>query len=222
MQGLNAAPEIDKRRLIGACARLPVVVDAERLRREVEALPSDVWRSTGDRVGVHRDTGALFLRGHAPAEGERPIVDRPVLGQLPYCRELIETTFGRSAFRCLLARLPGGKHVAAHSDLGPYFARTLRIHVPVISHPRAWMLCDGLCYVMVPGEAWALNNAARHAVWNADPELARTHLICDFSPTPEVLRLLAGAERDLGRRIEAVEREIEALTAERRAMLSVT
>jgi hypothetical protein len=222
MPGPDTPLALDKRRLIGACARLPITIDADRLRREVEALPMAVWDSRADRVGVHRDTGALFLRGHAPAEGEHPIADRPVLDQLPYCRELMQTTLGGSPLRCLLARLPGGKHVAAHSDLGPYFTSAIRLHIPVISHPRAFMLCDTLCYVMAPGEAWALNNAARHAVWNADPEQARTHMICDFAPTPGLLDLLERAERDLGQRAEAVERAIEDLTAQRRAALAMS
>ena len=49
-----------------------------------------------------------------------------------------------------------------------------------------------------PGEVWALNNSATHGVWNAHATEARTHLICDFLPSPELLGLLARAERDLG------------------------
>jgi hypothetical protein len=51
---------------------------------------------------------------------------------------------------------------------------------------------------MLPGEVWALNNIARHAVWNADATRARTHLICDYLPSPALLDLLARAERGLG------------------------
>jgi len=44
----------------------------------------------------------------------------------------------------------------------------------------------------------ALNNSATHGVWNAHATAARTHLICDFLPDPELLVLLARAERELG------------------------
>ena len=65
---------------------------------------------------------------------------------------------------------------------------------------------------MRPGEAWALNNSAAHAVWNAHPERSRTHLICDFLPSPALLELLARGERDLG-----VSRpDVEAYTSESR------
>ncbi len=214
MTALDDAPVLDKTGLIGGCLRLPVTVDAGRLRREVEGLADEIWDSPGDRVGVHRAAGAVFLRGYAPAEGDKPIQDRPVLDALPYCRDLIER-LEAPPLRCLLARLPGGALIPTHSDLGPYFARTLRIHFPVISHARAWMMCDGLTYLMAPGEAWVLNNALPHAVWNAHPSQARTHLICDYLLSPALQDLFSRGERNLGRRVEHVEQEITARTARR-------
>jgi len=214
MDALEAAPLLDKTGLIGRCLRLPIRVDEERLRREVEALPDAVWDTQGERVGVHRAAGAVFLRGYAPAEGDKPVVPRPVLNALPYCREIIES-LQAPPLRCLLARLPGGALIPPHSDLGPYFARTLRLHVPVISHARAWMMCDDLSYVMAPGEVWALNNSLKHAVWNAHPSKARTHLICDVLLSPALEALLSRGEAGLGRRVEHVEQEIDARTARR-------
>jgi hypothetical protein len=199
MTALADAPALDKTALLGGCLRLPVRIDAERMAREIEALPAEVWGTTGGRVGVHRDAGALFVRGYAPAEGDKPIEDRPVLELLPYTREVITTTVGPDPLRCLFARLPAGKFVAEHADIGPYFTKTIRIHYPVISNPNVRMVCAGLSYLMRPGEVWGLNNSARHAVWNADPAQSRTHLICDYLLTPQLERLLAASERDLGR-----------------------
>ena len=202
------ALKLDKAGLIGGCLRLPVVVDANRLLREVEALSDEAWATTGGRTGVHSAAAALFLRGHAPAAGRQPIQDLPVLDDLPYCRTLITEVIGAPPLRCLLARLPGGGRIAAHTDRGPYFAGTIRVHFPVITHPEVWMLCDGLVYAMATGEAWALNNSASHGVWNADPARPRTHLICDFKSAPGLLDLLVSGERGLGRRSDAVVREI--------------
>lgn len=64
------------------------------------------------------------------------------------------------------------------------------------------MLCAGQVYQMVHGEIWALNNSARHGVWNGHRSRARTHLICDLLPSPELIRLLAEGERDLGQPIQ--------------------
>ncbi len=200
------------------CVRLPLRVDAVRLRAEIDALAAEVWTSRAERIGVHRDAGAVFLRGRAPAEGDLPIQDREVLGRLPYTRRLIWETFRAPPQRCLLARLEGGGIIPEHRDLGPYFARTVRLHIPVISHEEVFMLCGGLSYQMAPGEVWRLDNGARHGVWNADADRPRTHLICDFTPSPALQEMLEGAEAGLGRRNERVAGAIRA-EGERRAAL---
>lgn len=213
MLDLPGHPVIDKATLVGGCVRLPLRVDDERLASEVAALPASLWGTRGGRVGVHRAAEAVFLRGHAPAEGALPIEDREPLALLPYVREIIERLIPAPAQRCLLARLPGGATIAPHIDRAPYFAKTLRLHFPVETHDQVWMVAGPLCYSMQPGEAWVLNNSAPHAVWNADPQRSRTHMICDFLPTPELLRMLAAGERDLGRRMESVERHFAAPAA---------
>lgn len=205
MLDLPGQPVIDKTTLVGGCLRLPLRVDAQRLAAEVAALPTTLWGTRGGRVGVHRDAEALFLRGYAPAQGALPIEDREPLGLLPYAREIIEKSIPAPAQRCLIARLPGGASIAPHIDRAPYFAKTLRLHFPIESHDLAWMRAGSLCYLMRPGEIWVLNNSAPHAVWNADPERSRTHMICDFLPTPALLELMARGERNLGCRVESVD-----------------
>lgn len=214
METFAAAPVLDKSALLGACLRLAMTVDGAALRHDVERLPPDLWDSPADRVGVHRAAGAVFLRGHAPAEGDRPIEDRPALDALPSVRAVIDR-LGAPPMRCLLARLPGGAIIPTHSDHGPYFERTLRLHVPVITHARVWMVCDGLSYRMAAGEVWALNNARPHAVWNAHPTAPRTHLICDVPWSPVLQGLLSHGARDLGRRVDHVDQEIAGRTARR-------
>ncbi len=201
---------LDKARLLGGCVRLPLAVDAERLAAELRALPSALWGSPGGRVGVHRAAEAVFLRGFAPAEGDKPVADRDVLERLPYARAIIENIIPASPLRCLLARLPPEGVIGAHVDTAPYFAKTLRLHLPVESNPSAFMQCAGLWYRMAPGEVWALNNSTLHGVWNADTERSRTHLICDFLPSPELLALIAAGERDLGRPRPDLDRRVGA------------
>jgi hypothetical protein len=196
MLDLPGHPVIDKALLIGGCTRLPLAVDAARLAGEVAALPAEYWGSQGGRIGVHASAEAIFLRGHAPAEGDRPIEERPPLALLPYVRSLVTALIPAPAQRCLLARLPGGAMIAPHIDQAPYFAKTIRIHIPVETHERAWMIAAGRRFRMAAGEVWALNNSAPHAVENADLERARTHLICDFLPTPALLELLVRGERN--------------------------
>lgn len=188
---------IDKDRIVGGCVKLPVAVDVERLTREYQALPASVWGSTGGRVGVHMAAEAVFLRGYAPAEGEKPIVDRPALDSLPYVRYLVEQAIPAPAFRCLLAKLPAGGRIDPHIDRAPYFSKTLRIHIPVETHENAWMMCANQTYRMNTGETWVINNSTTHAVWNADESRSRTHLICDFAPSDALLSLIARGDRHL-------------------------
>ncbi len=211
MLELAGEPRLDKTTLIGGCVRLPLRVDAALLRTEVEALPAALWAGTDGRVGVHNVTQSLFLRGHAPAQGNLPIEDRAPLTHLPYVQRLVRERIPGAAQRCVLARLPAGASILPHIDRAPYFAQTLRLHLPVITHDAAWMLASGLCYRMQAGEVWVLNNTAAHAVWNAHASASRTHLICDFLPSPALLALLAAGERDLGKREPDVDAHFAAL-----------
>ena len=86
MLEIAGAPLLDKQTLIGGYVRLPVAFDAARFAADIAALPAGLWGTTGGRVGVHRIAEGIFLRGYAPAEGERPIEDRPALASLPCAR----------------------------------------------------------------------------------------------------------------------------------------
>ena len=205
MLDLDAQPFIDKHALVGGCVRLPVALDAARLRDEVAALPASVWGTRGGRVGVHSAAEALFLRGYAPAEGEKPIEDRPALDSLPYIRSILEQIIPAPPLRALLARLPAGATIPVHVDSSPYFSKTLRIHVPIETNDDVWMLCAGQAYQMRPGEIWALNNVAQHGVWNHHRSLSRTHLICDFLPTAELAGLISAGDRGLGKPLRDLE-----------------
>jgi hypothetical protein len=214
MLDIPGHPEIDKASLLGGCVRLPLAVDAERLRHEVEGLSSSFWGAQSGRVGYVRLAEAVFLRGHAPAQGDKPVDDRPALEHLPYVRAIIGTLIPAPPLRCLLARLPAGAIVGMHVDSAPYFAKTLRLHIPVTTHATAWMLAGDLVYHMSLGEVWVLNNSAMHGVWNASNELSRTHLICDFLPSAELLALVVRGERGLGRADPSVEAYIRGATTQ--------
>lgn len=189
----------DKNSIIGYCSRLAISIDPAILAKEVDSIPADNWKGTGGRVGVHSQVNAIFLRGYAPAEGDKPIEDRPVLDALPYIRYLIYRLIPARPQRCLLARLKPDAQVAAHKDMGEYFDRYIRIHFPVVTNPTALMLCGDRAYHMKPGEIWALNNSgATHAVVNPDKKNHRTHMICDFEPTDALLELLSFADKGLG------------------------
>jgi hypothetical protein len=201
-------PILDKIALIGGCARLPLAFDVEHVLEEIAALPAGSWGNRGGRVGVHNPAQAIFLRGHAPAEGDLPIEDRESLAHLPSLRKLIEEVIPAQPMRCLLALLPAGAVIAPHIDQADYFGKTIRLHFPITSNENVWMFSIDRCYRMRPGEVWALNNSAKHGVVNADAAASRLHMICDFLASPELIDLLARAERSLGQHNADIERQM--------------
>jgi hypothetical protein len=108
MLDLPGAPYLDKDTLIGGCVRLPLRVDSQRLFDEIQRIPQSAWGTRGGRIGVHRVAEAIFLRGFAPAEGDLPIEDRPILSDLPYVQVIVRQLIAAPPLRCLLARLPAG------------------------------------------------------------------------------------------------------------------
>jgi hypothetical protein len=195
-------PAVDKHALIGGCVRLPLAIDLARLQQEVARLPALLWGTRGGRVGVHQPTEGVFLRGHAPIEGPKPIEDREPLQHLPYVRELL-ATIPAPPMRCLLAKLLPGSVIRMHVDNGDYFLQTLRVHVPVVSDPSVAMVSDDRVYTMRPGEAWVLNNSTYHGVLSEWTQ-PRIHLICDFQPSEGLCALIAAGEHDLGLRDDRV------------------
>lgn len=210
MLALPDQPVLDKIRLIGGCSRLDVRVDVARLQKEIAELPVSFWGQSGGRVGVHNPAQAIFLRGHAPAQGNLPIEEREALQHLPGIRELIEQTIPAQAMRCLIALLPPGAVIAPHIDQADYFSKTIRLHAPIVSSDAVWMYCNGQSYRMRPGELWALNNSATHGVVNADAHCERIHLICDFLASAELEALLIAGDRTLGERNLAIESRLYA------------
>jgi len=209
MLSIPNATQIDKHRLIGGCVKLGVQFDSRRLDREIQQLPSNMWGKQGGRVGVHKRAEAIFLRGFAPAEGELPVDDRPILRDLPYTNSLIKSLIPAVPMRCLVARLPAGGTVAPHIDRADYFDKTIRLHMPIATSAQVLMYCGDRLYQMKVGEIWALNNSTVHAVWNGDPRLPRTHLICDFLYSEELERLIVDGDHDLGRRDEAIVQQLQ-------------
>ena len=189
---------IDKFEVIGGCARLPIEIDAERLQTEVRSMKAEHWGGMGGRIGVHTQVQAVFLRGFAPAEGDKPVIDRDVLDEVPYVREIIYDFIPAPVQRCVVAQLKPDGHVRIHADEGEYFSKHIRLHFPVFTNSKVVMYVNDRSYRMLPGEAWALNNNAQHGVMNRHPTETRTHIIADFEPTNDLLTLLSESSKGLG------------------------
>lgn len=198
MIAISKHPKLDKQDVIGACVRLPVSFEVDKLIRDFQSISPSLWGSRGGRVGVHVQAEAVFLRGYAPAEGDLPIEDRAVLEQLPYAKHLIHHLFEAQPMRCLFAKLSANGQVPLHIDRGEYFEKTIRIHLPIVTNPKAKMFVGGKEFSMQVGESWVINNCSVHGVINAHESEARTHMICDYLPSDKLLKFLSDGDHDLG------------------------
>ena len=189
---------VDKHTLVGGCSRLDMQVDADRLAAEFETIPDDGLGQPG-RARQSAPKGQCDLPAWLCAgrglQARRGSFDP---GVPAVYEELINETIGTKPLRCLLARLGPGDWIRQHVDYGPYFDKTVRIHVPVMTNDHVDMYVHEHCYHMQVGEVWAINNLARHAVCNGDDSIYRTHIICDFLPEPDILERVARADKNLG------------------------
>lgn len=84
----------------------------------------------------------------------------------------------------LITKIPAGKEVKPHTDLGGWHAQNmpLKVYVPLQSNPLCVNYCGGDSVVMKTGEAWSFDNLVEHSVVNGGDE-DRITLICCFRTT---------------------------------------
>jgi hypothetical protein len=198
----------DKSACVQSCRQLPLRVDAQCLQREVRSLPGELWAH--NRAPVHRETRALFLKGHPPLLRIPDDSDRPALNQCPYIRQLLYELIPGRPGKCLLAALRPQGIVYPHRDTAnAYFRGSLRIHVPVFTNTRVALFNNGCFFRMREGEVWTINNLVPHAVINDHPDLARVHLIFDVFPEQAALALIASAAEAVGEHNGAMFRRLQ-------------
>jgi Aspartyl/Asparaginyl beta-hydroxylase/Sulfotransferase domain len=89
--------------------------------------------------------------------------------------------------RALFASLPPGVTIPIHNDSGEWVKTTHRVHVPIlVDDPDKILFRVGPAPHMMqridctPGHVFEINNQAKHAVSNCDPDHSRVHLILDY------------------------------------------
>ena len=100
--------------------------------------------------------------------------------------------------RVLLARLKGKSEIKPHVDKGYSLINCNRLHIPLISNVDVTFFVGGESRKMGEGEIWEINNANVHAVTNKS-DLARVHLIVDWTPTETLLKEKKAFRMDVSR-----------------------
>src|SRR3954463_8705791 len=179
--------------------RLPTPIDAERLRLELEELPSSAWAELDSPI--HSSTRCVLLRGGDGGDAftlatSNP-VDSPWLAKLPYMAWLTssEGPFGDAPYAYLFAvKAQSLSH--PHSDISPVWKDLVRVHVPIVTHERSQLLIAGRAKNFQVGEAWSFDNKRKHALANRGP--ARVHLLIDVVPNPKLNALVEAGSWESG------------------------
>lgn len=86
----------------------------------------------------------------------------------------------------ILINLPKNQKIDSHFDVGDYFLKRNRIHIPIITNKECFFKIDGEIKNMKEGEVWEINNNEKeHSVENNGNE-DRIHLLMDFLPMVKI------------------------------------
>ena len=78
--------------------------------------------------------------------------------------------------KAMLARLEAGHRIDTHIDAGRSDPRVHKVHVPIMTDPRALLTVGGTGFHLAAGHAWEVNNLARHGAFNGGAQ-DRVHFI---------------------------------------------
>lgn len=158
--------------------QLPLAIDADRLREEVERFAPGEWRA---HPQGHPGNTALPLVARHGDPGDDGVAGRmaptPYLARCPYLRQVLaalQAPLGRTR----LMRLDAGAEATAHIDANYYWAQRVRVHVPVVTTPDVRFLCGDVETHMAAGEAWIFDTWQLHNVLNP-ANTQRIHLVAD-------------------------------------------
>jgi hypothetical protein len=168
--------------------RLPVRFDAERLRAEVEALPTGAWAHNPED-GESDATARLITVGGA--QDDRvvgPMKPTAALMASPYHQQVL-ASFDTVWSRSRLVRVDGGSATPPRSDTGYHDFYRVRLHVPVITRREVRFQSDDQAVHMADGEAWVIDNGRRHRLENPVGEPC-VHLVADTAGTSQFWRLI--------------------------------
>jgi hypothetical protein len=143
--------------------------------------------SLGGKQNARASTAGL--EGYKPCE---------VLGRLPYFRTILDELACPKQVVRLLWLPPGGK-IGAHRDsMIGFTAGHLRLHVPIVTHPKVAFLLGGERVRWSEGELWYGAFQETHSVVN-ESDINRVHMVIDVEINESLLGLFPPAFVDAQR-----------------------
>ena len=152
-------------------------VDAEALRVQVERLSEKAW-NLDDAVKendfpcfehtrhiifrfIHRNLSPLHCYAHPGWMVWKPLL-LPVMAQAAAGYGFVEPVYPKA----MLARLAAGGEIEGHIDAQPANALVHKIHVPLVTNPKAMLRVHGEEFHLPVGRAWEINNLTVHGAFN--------------------------------------------------------
>ena len=132
--------------------------------------------------------GSELTNGHS--------IDQPNLERLPRLCHFLDTAFPVKPTLAWLGRLPEGARIFTHVDNTEHWDEHHRVHVPLITNPRARLCVQGRFLFLEPQRIWLLNNSLPHGALNRGPE--RVHLVVDLPHFPGFDAWLAQGQPEVG------------------------
>jgi hypothetical protein len=164
-------------------------VDIAPLLDAVLALPEDAWDREEDFEANYNKRGAISQGSHIifrfSDRRETPYryLELPVWTAwadrlLPVMHRAVAPYGYANPFfpRVMLARIPAGAFVPPHVDGDAAGHVPHKVHVPLLTNPRAFFFEEGVRHHLAPGRAWEVNNGIPHSVVNGGGN-DRVHLI---------------------------------------------
>lgn len=172
--------------------RLPVRIDAQRLREEVLALPPDAWVKHPNHIEGNSAVRLISVDGGENDDVNGVMLPTQHFARLPYARQVL-AGLGVVWSRSRLLKLAPGANVGQHADINYHWFNRVRLHIPVITRPKVRFHCDNVDVHMAAGEAWVFDNWRQHRVENPTPD-ERIHLVADTSGSAAFWQLVAQGE----------------------------
>ena len=170
--------------------QLPVLFDADELRREIHALTIDSWRDHPQKYPGNFALPLISVDGDPDSDAVAgPMRPTPYLEQCPYLMQVL-AHLGAVWGRTRLMKLVGQAEVSPHFDMNYYWRERMRVHVPIVTQPAVRFICGEAEVNMAPGECWIFDTWRTHRVINAADE-ERIHLVADTVGSSTLRDLIA-------------------------------
>ena len=168
------------------CGEVDVSAISDHLSRFDSEWALDTSRQ--EMYSDHRYTNSYFITEHSnqwlvgqPYALENKCQDPVLYSLVEPVIKMLEKLHNGKVGKALFIRLPAGKVVDAHNDVGEYLHTVRRTHIPITTNPDVEFTIDGETKLLNVGEIWEINNNKLHAVANKGTT-DRVHLLIDVLP----------------------------------------